>query len=70
MQEDEEFAAKVIAKLEEGAEDEDALIEERRRRRQELLARLQQEQALTSELSPGHICNWGMEAAQECRLCE
>lgn len=53
LQEDKEFAAKVIAKLEEKEEDEDALIEQRRKRRQELLAKLQQEQELASEAPEG-----------------
>ena len=43
LQEDKEFAAKVIAKLEENEVDEDELIEQRRRKRQELMAKLKQE---------------------------
>lgn len=43
LQEDKDFAAKVIAKIEENEVDEDELIEQRRRKRQELMAKLQQE---------------------------
>ena len=50
LQEDKEFEAKVIAKLEENEVDEDELIEQRRRKRQELMAKLQQEKGAAGML--------------------
>ena len=63
LQEDKDFAARVIAKLEENEVNEDELIEQRRRKRQELLMKLQQEQQASSELPDQiwHVC-WVSEA--------
>ncbi len=52
LQEDKEFAAKIIAKLEENEVDEDELIEQRRRKRQELMAKLQQEKEAAGAAFP------------------
>ncbi|KAK9815732.1 hypothetical protein WJX72_008716 [[Myrmecia] bisecta] len=51
QQEDQEYRARVEAKLEAGEQDEDKLIEERRRRRQEILARARQQQALSESVA-------------------